>query len=196
MFSYEFCEISRNTFFHRTLLVAASVSRQSRPHLHLKSEAYSEYSRTSKMELLGKLLHGFTISVLVLILPVFRYLLLRNGNVSSEYLFWNERPQRADSKWQQESYFTSTLINFSIIFSNWYYISTELLSVTKPSITYQSKVFCKYISYSNKALMNFHHDALNNHVPAINLLEFLVHALSITSYHSTPVKAILYLDLA
>ena len=148
------------------------------------------------MELLGKLLHGFTISVLVLILPVFRCLLLRNGNVSSEYLFWNERPQRADSKWQQESYFTSTLINFSIIFSNWYYISTELLSVTKPSITYQSKVFCKYISYSNKALMNFHHDAPNNHVPAINLLEFLVHALSITSYHSTPVKAILYLDLA
>ena len=26
MFSYEFCEISKNTFFHRTPLVAASAS--------------------------------------------------------------------------------------------------------------------------------------------------------------------------
>ena len=40
------------------------------------------------------------------------------------------------------------------------------------------------ISYSNKALMNIHHDAPNSHVPGINFLEFLVHALSITSYHS------------
>ena len=40
------------------------------------------------------------------------------------------------------------------------------------------------ISYSKKALMNFRHDAPNSHVPAINPLEFLVHALSITSYDS------------
>ena len=40
------------------------------------------------------------------------------------------------------------------------------------------------IFYSNKVLMSFHHDAPNSHVPAINLLEFLVHALSITSCHS------------
>ena len=38
------------------------------------------------------------------------------------------------------------------------------------------------ISYSNKALMNIHHDAPNSHVPGINFLEFLVHALSRTSY--------------
>ena len=32
------------------------------------------------------------------------------------------------------------------VFSNWYYISTELLSVTKPSITYQQieRIFCRY----------------------------------------------------
>ena len=40
------------------------------------------------------------------------------------------------------------------------------------------------ISYREKALMNFHHDAPNSHVPAINLLELLVHPLLITSYHS------------
>ena len=42
------------------------------------------------------------------------------------------------------------------------------------------------ISCSNKALMNFHRDSPNSYVPANNLLEFLIHALSITSYqHST-----------
>ena len=44
------------------------------------------------------------------------------------------------------------------------------------------------ISYSNKALMNIHHDSPNSHVPGINLLEFLVDALSITSYHSESAK--------
>ena len=63
-------------------------------------------------------IHGFTISVLVLILPVFRQLLLWNGKIWSKYLLWNVRTKRADSKGQQESYFTSTLINFSIIISN------------------------------------------------------------------------------
>ena len=38
------------------------------------------------------------------------------------------------------------------------------------------------ISYSNKTLVNFHRDAPNSHVWSINLLEFLVHGLSITSY--------------
>ena len=32
--------------------------------------------------------------------------------------------------------------------------------------------------------VTFHHDAPNSHVPGINFLEFLVHALSIASYHS------------
>ena len=38
-------------------------------------------------------------------------------------------------------------------------------------------------SYSNIALMTFHHDAPKSLVPGINFLEFLVRALSITSYH-------------
>ena len=33
--------------------------------------------------------------------------------------------------------------------------------------------------------VTFHHDASNSHAPGINFLEFLVHALSITSYHSS-----------
>ena len=70
-------------------------------------------------------MHGFTISVLVLILPVFRHLLLWNGKILSKYLFWNVRTKRPDSKWQQESYFTSTLIYFSIIISNWIIISNQ-----------------------------------------------------------------------
>ena len=37
----------------------------------------------------------------------------------------------------------------------------------------------KTISYSDKALMTFYDDALD-----MNYLEFLVHALSITSHHS------------
>ena len=32
--------------------------------------------------------------------------------------------------------------------------------------------------------IKFHHDAPNSHVPDINFLEFLVHTLSTTSYHS------------
>ena len=38
--------------------------------------------------------------------------------------------------------------------------------------------------HSDTALMKIHHDAPNSHVPDINFLEFLLHALSITSHHS------------
>ena len=62
------------------------------------------------------LIRGFTISVSVFSLPVFRQLLLRNGKISSKYLFWNEKTQRADDRWQQQSYFTSTSINYSIMY--------------------------------------------------------------------------------
>ena len=51
-------------------------------------------------------IHGFTISVQVLIFPFF----------SCKSLLWNEQTQRADSRWQQQSYFTTTSINFSIIY--------------------------------------------------------------------------------
>ena len=62
------------------------------------------------------LIRGFTISVSIFSLPVFRQLLLRNGKISSKYLFWNEKTQRADDRWQQQSYFTSTSINYSIMY--------------------------------------------------------------------------------
>ena len=39
------------------------------------------------------------------------------------------------------------------------------------------------ILYSDKALMSFHHDASNSHVPNIKFLEFSVHALLLTSHH-------------
>ena len=48
----------------------------------------------------------------------------------------------------------------------------------------QKNKLTQEISYSNKALMNIHHDAPNSYVPGINFLEFLVHAFSITSYRS------------
>ena len=54
-------------------------------------------------------IQGFTISVPVLILPLFRQLLLRNGKILSTCLFWNERTQRADSRLQQESLMTNSL---------------------------------------------------------------------------------------
>ena len=40
------------------------------------------------------------------------------------------------------------------------------------------------ISNSNKASMNYIHDAPNSHVSAINLLELLIHVLSISRYQS------------
>ena len=61
-------------------------------------------------------LHRFTNSVPVLILPIFWKLFLRNGKILSKPLFWNKQTQHADSRWQQHSYFTSTSINFSIIY--------------------------------------------------------------------------------
>ena len=51
------------------------------------------------------------IPVPVLIFSVFGQLLLRNRKIWSKSLFWNERTHRADSRWQQESYFIRTLIN-------------------------------------------------------------------------------------
>ena len=57
----------------------------------------------------------------------------------------------------------------------------------------------KKISYSNKVLRTFRHGTLNSHVPGIDFLEFLLHALSIKSYHnwywqSTLVNTMLYLQ--
>ena len=68
----------------------------------------------------------------------------KKWKISGKSLFWNERTQRAHSRWQQESYFTNfSIIYFQIgiIFQLNYYIP-----VTKPSITYKQKeiTFCRY----------------------------------------------------
>ena len=52
------------------------------------------------------------------------------------------------------------------------------------SSTCQKNKLTWTISYSNEALMNIHHDVPNSHVSGIKFLEFLVHAPSITSFHS------------
>ena len=91
-------------------------------------------------------IHGISISVPVLILPVFRELLLRYGKLLSKSLFWNERKQRADSRWQQESYFTSTSINFSTIYFqidiifqlNYYQWPNQVLLIIDPNKYYLS----------------------------------------------------------
>ena len=68
-------------------------------------------------------IHGFTISVPVLVFFVFRQLLLSNGKISSKYLFWNERTQRADGRWQQESL---VLFTFKLVlYFNWIIISDQ-----------------------------------------------------------------------
>ena len=43
--------------------------------------------KIDKLNQIKQLIHGFTISVPVLILPIFRQFLLRNGKISSKSLF-------------------------------------------------------------------------------------------------------------
>ena len=83
---------------------------------------------------LSALIHGFTIPVPILIFPIYWQLLLRNGKISSKYLFWKERTQRWDSIWQHYTYFKSTLNSLSIIQSQ---ILIQMSSATKSSITWQ-----------------------------------------------------------
>ena len=54
--------------------------------------------------------------------------------------------------------------------------------VTAPPVKKSKLIWT--ISYNEKALMNFHHDTSNSHVPDINFLKFLVHTLSITRHCS------------
>ena len=68
-----------------------------------------------KFTIRTKLIHEFTISVPVLILPVLRRCCYETEKFRVNLCF-ETRTQRADSRWQQESYFTSTLIYFSIIY--------------------------------------------------------------------------------
>ena len=62
-------------------------------------------------------------------LPVFWELLLRNGNISSKFLFWYKRTQHAGTKWQQKSYFTSTSITLALyIFKLVLYFNSIIIS--------------------------------------------------------------------
>ena len=78
------------------------------PQICLKKKALTDLRQST--------IHRFTVSVPVLILPVFRQLLLINGIISSKSLFSNEQTQCLDSRRQRQSYFTSTSINFSILY--------------------------------------------------------------------------------
>ena len=71
--------------------------------------------------------HGFTILVPVLILPVFLQLLLRNGKISNNTLFWNERLQACRQQMTTGKVFHKHFNHLEyFIFSNWYHTSTEL----------------------------------------------------------------------
>ena len=52
----------------------------------------------------GTTINRLTISVPVFILPVFWQFFLRNGNILSKSLFWKERTQCVESRWQQKSF--------------------------------------------------------------------------------------------
>ena len=57
--------------------------------------------------------------------------------------------------------------------------------VTAPPVKKKKKKnFTSTTSYSDKALMTFHDDASNSHVPDINFLEFLVDSISLESHHN------------
>ena len=59
---------------------------------HVDKESYRYVSVLLHMsKIFERLIHGFTISVPGLILPVFRHLLLRNRKMWNKSLFWNER---------------------------------------------------------------------------------------------------------
>ena len=58
-------------------------------------------------------IHGFAVLVPVLILPISRRLLLRNGKVLSKCLFWSKRTQCADSN--DNSKLTSQVVLYSFI---------------------------------------------------------------------------------
>ena len=71
--------------------------------------------------------HGFTILVPVLELPVFLHLLLRNGKISNNTLFWNERVQACGQQMTTGKVFHKHFNHLEyFIFSNWYHTSTEL----------------------------------------------------------------------
>ena len=68
--------------------------------------------------------------------------------------------------------------------TNTFHCSAWAFTISIPPVKEKKHKLTWTTLYSNKALMNFQQGAWNGHVPAINLLQFFVHSLSITSYHS------------
>ena len=58
VFSCEICEISKNTFLHRTPLAAASERDVRMTLSYFKAEVHLEPSPTSKMEIFAKVFNG------------------------------------------------------------------------------------------------------------------------------------------
>ena len=61
-------------------------------------------------------------------------------------------------------------------------ISITALGFTISAPVKQTKKITWTISFSNKALMTFHHNTQNSHVPGINFFAFFVYAVSISSH--------------
>ena len=64
-------------------------------------------------------------------------------------------------------------------------VSASQITIAALGIHNTASTVKKANLYEPFQTVTFHHDAPNSHVPGINFLEFLVHALSITSYHSS-----------
>ena len=82
-------------------------------HVATKIESRVKKNKISFLRDTKKVIHGFTILVRVLILPVFRQLLLRNRKMSSKSLFWNERTQRTVSR--NNSKITSQALQLTLV---------------------------------------------------------------------------------
>ena len=79
-------------------------------HVATKIESRVKKNKISFLHDTKKVIHGFT---MVLILPVFRQLLLRNRKMSCKSLFWNERTQRTVSR--NNSKLTSQALQLTLV---------------------------------------------------------------------------------
>ena len=113
-------------------------------------------------------IHGFKISVPLLVLVVFWQLLRRNGQISSKSLFWKQRTQRTDNSKVISKTLQLTLVLYIFKLA---YVSTQLLSVTRSSINLQDigGIFCRYsMAFTNmfcRFTISYDSLLLKEHVP-------------------------------
>ena len=85
----------------------------------------------------------------------FSAIVLRNGKISSKSLFWNKQKQCADSRWKQQSYFTSISINFSI-FKLVVYFSSIIISQIKYYLVINRGSFLQIQCYFYRHALEIH----------------------------------------